>query len=37
MDQYNEYKWFSLDELLQSKAVHKYVKNYFAKDTHSNN
>jgi colanic acid biosynthesis protein WcaH len=27
--QHNEYQWFSIDELLQSKQVHKYVKDYF--------
>ena len=28
-DQHNEYQWFSIDELLESKQVHKYVKDYF--------
>lgn len=28
-DQHSEYKWFSIDELLNSNEVHKYVKNYF--------
>ena len=28
-EQHNEYKWFALDELLESKQVHKYVKEYF--------
>jgi colanic acid biosynthesis protein WcaH len=27
--QHSEYKWFSIDELLESKQVHNYVKNYF--------
>lgn len=27
--QYNEYQWLTIDELLQSKQVHKYVKDYF--------
>ena len=28
-EQHSEYKWFAVDELLESKQVHKYVKNYF--------
>jgi colanic acid biosynthesis protein WcaH len=28
-EQHNEYKWFDVDELLQSDQVHKYVKDYF--------
>jgi colanic acid biosynthesis protein WcaH len=28
-DQHNEYQWFVIDELLESKQVHKYVKDYF--------
>ena len=28
-DQHNEYQWFSIKELLESKQVHKYVKDYF--------
>jgi len=28
-EQHSEYRWFSIDELLISKQVHKYVKNYF--------
>jgi colanic acid biosynthesis protein WcaH len=28
-DQHNEYQWFPIDELLESKQVHKYVKDYF--------
>ena len=28
-EQYDEYKWFTVDELLESKQVHKYVKDYF--------
>jgi colanic acid biosynthesis protein WcaH len=28
-EQHNEYKWFTIDELLESKQVHKYVKDYF--------
>ena len=29
IEQHNEYQWFSIDELLESKQVHKYVKDYF--------
>ena len=28
-EQHSEYRWFSIDELLESKQVHKYAKNYF--------
>jgi len=28
-EQHSEYRWFSIDELLISKQVHKYVKDYF--------
>ena len=28
-DQHNEYQWFTINELLKSKQVHKYVKDYF--------
>lgn len=28
-DQHNEYRWFGLEELIQSNEVHKYVKDYF--------
>ncbi len=28
-DQHSEYKWFTLDELLQDNLVHPYVKEYF--------
>ena len=28
-EQHTEYKWFSINELLESKQVHKYVKDYF--------
>ena len=28
-EQHNEYQWFSIKKLLESKQVHKYVKNYF--------
>ena len=28
-EQHDEYKWFTIDELLESKQVHKYVKDYF--------
>ena len=28
-EQHNEYQWFSIDDLLESKKVHKYVKDYF--------
>ena len=30
-DQHNEYQWLSINELLSSKQVHKYVKDYFRK------
>ena len=30
-DQHNEYQWLSINELLNSKQVHKYVKDYFRK------
>ena len=28
-EQHNEYRWLTIDELLKSKQVHKYVKDYF--------
>ena len=28
--QHSEYKWFAIDELLESKQVHKYTKDYFS-------
>lgn len=28
-EQHSEYKWFSIEELLSSNEVHKYVKDYF--------
>ena len=28
-EQHNEYQWFGVEELLESKQVHKYVKDYF--------
>ena len=28
-DQHNAYRWFGLEELMQSDEVHKYVKDYF--------
>jgi colanic acid biosynthesis protein WcaH len=28
-EQHNEYQWFSIDELIESKQVHKYVNDYF--------
>ena len=28
-EQHNEYQWLSIDELLNSKQVHEYVKDYF--------
>lgn len=28
-EQHSEYKWFSIEELLNSNEVHKYVKDYF--------
>ena len=27
--QHHQYMWFNIDELLKSKKVHKYTKNYF--------
>ena len=30
-DQHNDYRWFGLEELIQSSEVHKYVKDYFTK------
>ena len=30
-EQHDEYRWFTIDELLQSEQVHKYVKDYFRK------
>ena len=29
IEQHNEYQWLTIDELLESKQVHKYVKDYF--------
>jgi colanic acid biosynthesis protein WcaH len=31
-DQHNEYRWFGLEELMQSDEVHRYVKDYFTKE-----
>ena len=28
-EQHDEYRWFTIDELLQSTQVHKYTKDYF--------
>ena len=28
-EQHSEYQWLTIDELLKSKQVHKYVKDYF--------
>ena len=28
-EQHNKYQWLTIDELLKSKQVHKYVKDYF--------
>jgi len=28
-EQHSEYKWFTIGELLESKQVHKYTKDYF--------
>jgi len=28
-EQHNEYQWFGVEELLESKQVHKYTKDYF--------
>lgn len=30
-EQHSEYRWFTIDELLESKQVHKYTKDYFRK------
>jgi colanic acid biosynthesis protein WcaH len=30
-EQHNEYQWLGINELLSSKQVHKYVKDYFRK------
>ena len=30
LEQHNEYQWLTKEELLESKLVHKYVKDYFA-------
>lgn len=30
-EQHSEYKWFTIEKLLQSDEVHKYVKDYFIK------
>ena len=29
IEQHNEYQWLTINELLKSKQVHKYVKDYF--------
>ena len=31
IEQHNEYYWLTIDEVLKSKKVHKYLKNYFKK------
>ena len=28
-EQHSEYRWFTVDELLESKQVHRYTKDYF--------
>ena len=28
-EQHSEYRWFTIDELLESKQVHRYTKDYF--------
>lgn len=30
-DQHSQYRWFTIDELLKSDEVHRYVKDYFKK------
>ena len=30
-DQHDDYRWFDLEELMQSNEVHSYVKDYFTK------
>lgn len=34
-NQHNDYVWLSLDELLNSKEVHQYVKNYFTNSNYN--
>jgi len=29
LKQHNEYKWFSIEEILKNDKIHKYVKDYF--------
>jgi len=29
IEQHNEYRWFTIDELFKSEQVNKYVKDYF--------
>jgi colanic acid biosynthesis protein WcaH len=29
IEQHSEYKWFTIGELLESRQVHKYTKDYF--------
>jgi len=31
-DQHDAYRWFTIEELLQSSEVHSYVKDYFTKE-----
>ncbi len=31
-DQHDDYRWFDLEELMQSDEVHAYVKDYFTKE-----
>ena len=31
-EQHNEYHWFTMEALMQSKEVHPYVKDYFTKE-----
>ena len=31
-DQHDDYRWFGLEELIQSNDVHHYVKDYFTKE-----
>lgn len=35
-DQHSSYKWFTMQELLHSDEVHKYVKDYFKNETGEN-
>jgi colanic acid biosynthesis protein WcaH len=36
-DEHSDYRWFTIEELLQSDEVHRYVKEYFRKISYNNN